>query len=62
MEWVGQNYDKNRSLFVQTMNWCRSVKLDDIYYCEVINRKIYLHTKNGVIEYYCKRYGRRTFG
>jgi len=36
------------------MNWCKSVKLDDIYYCEVINRKIYLYTKGGVIEYYCK--------
>lgn len=46
--------NENRSLFIQTMNWCKSVKLDDIYFCEVINRKIYLHTKNGVIEYYCK--------
>ena len=46
--------NENRSLFIQTMNWCKSVKLDDIYYCEVINRKIYLHTKNGVIEYYCR--------
>lgn len=45
---------ESRSLFIQTMNWCKSVKLDDIYFCEVINRKIYLHTKNGVIEYYCK--------
>ncbi len=45
---------KNKSLFIQTMNWCKSVKLDDIYYCEVINRKIYLRTQNGVIEYYCR--------
>ncbi len=45
---------ENRSLFIQTMNWCKSIKLDDIYFCEVINRKIYLHTKNEVIEYYCK--------
>lgn len=45
---------ENRSLFIQTINWCKSVKLDDIYFCEVINRKIYLHTKNGVVEYYCK--------
>lgn len=45
--------NENKSLFVKTMNWCKTVKLDDIYYCEVINRKIYLHTKNGVIEYYC---------
>ncbi len=46
--------NKNNSLFIQTMSWCKSVKLEDIYYCEVKNRKIYLHTKNGVIEYYCK--------
>ncbi|MEA4919912.1 MAG: LytTR family DNA-binding domain-containing protein [Clostridiaceae bacterium] len=45
--------NENKSLFVQTMNWCKTVKLEDIYYCEVINRKMYLHTKNGVIEYYC---------
>lgn len=46
--------NRNKCLFVQTMNWCKSVRLDDIYYCEVINRKIYLHTKKGVVEYYCK--------
>ncbi|WP_018751303.1 LytR/AlgR family response regulator transcription factor [Paenibacillus sanguinis] len=46
--------NKNKCLFIQTMNWCKSIKLDDIYFCEVINRKIYLHTKNGVIEYYSK--------
>ncbi|WP_010501777.1 LytR/AlgR family response regulator transcription factor [Paenibacillus elgii] len=46
--------NENKSLFIQTMNWCKSVKLDDVYFCEVINRKIYLHTKNGVIEYYSK--------
>lgn len=45
---------ESRNLFIQTTNWCKSVKLDDIYYCEVINRKIYLHTQNGVIEYYCR--------
>lgn len=46
--------NENRSLFIQTKNWCKAVKLEDIYYCEVMNRKIYLHTKNGVVEYYCK--------
>ena len=40
------------SLFIQTMNWCRYISPDDIYYCEVINRKIYLHTRDEVIEYY----------
>lgn len=41
-----------RYLTIRTMNWCRNVKLKDIRYCEVVNRKIYLHTKNGVLEYY----------
>lgn len=41
-----------KSLFIQTKTWSRNVKVRDIYYCEVINRKIYLHTKSGVIEYY----------
>lgn len=45
---------EERSLFVQTMNWCRNVKLKDIYYCEVVNRKIHLHTKSGVLQYYGK--------
>ncbi len=45
---------EEKSLFIQTMNWYRSVKLKDIYYCEVINRKIYLHTRDGVMEYYGK--------
>lgn len=42
------------SLFIQTANWCKSVKFGDIYYCEVRNRKIYLHTKQGIIDYYGK--------
>lgn len=41
-----------KSLFIQTRNWSRNVKIHDIYYCEVIDRKIYLHTKSGVVEYY----------
>lgn len=45
---------EERSLSVQTMNWCRNIKLRDIYYCEVVNRKIYLHLKDGVLEYYGK--------
>ncbi|MCI8660970.1 MAG: response regulator transcription factor [Lachnospiraceae bacterium] len=43
-----------KRFFIHTMNWCRSVFLCDIYYCEVINRKIYLHTKDGIVEYYGK--------
>lgn len=42
------------SVLVQTAHWCKAVKLSEIYYCEVINRKIYLHTKEGVLEYYGK--------
>lgn len=43
-----------KCLFIQTANWCKSVKFSHIYYGEVINRKIYLHTKTGVIDYYGK--------
>ncbi|MEY8336589.1 LytTR family DNA-binding domain-containing protein [Lachnospiraceae bacterium 62-35] len=46
--------EKDKCLFIHTPNWCRTIKLKDISYCEVINRKIYLHTKTGVIEYYGK--------
>ena len=48
---------KNRTeqgLFIQTVNWCRTVKFQDIYYCEVINRKIYIHTRSGTMDYYGK--------
>lgn len=44
----------HHSLLIQTTNWCKSVKLNSIYYCEVINRKIYLNTKNGIIDFYGK--------
>ncbi|GFI61840.1 transcriptional regulatory protein BtsR [Clostridiales bacterium] len=30
----------------------KTVKLSDIYYCEVLNRKIYLNTKHGEVEFY----------
>lgn len=45
---------RENCLFIHTMNWSRSVKIRDIFYCEVINRKIYIHTKNEVIVYYGK--------
>lgn len=44
---------KEKVLFVQTMHWRRYVKLNDLLYCEVINRKVYLHTRTEVIDYYC---------
>ena len=40
------------TLFIRTANWCRAVKIRDIYYCEVMDRKIYVHMKGDVIEYY----------
>lgn len=42
------------SLIIQTVNWCRTVRFRDIYYCEVIDRKIYIHTRDGVMDYYGK--------
>lgn len=52
---LGQIQKQNEmSIFVQTAHWCKVIKLHEIYYCEVINRKIYLHTREGVLEYYGK--------
>ena len=45
---------EERSLSIRTTNWCRRIRLREIYYCEVVNRKIYLHTRDGVLEYYGK--------
>ncbi len=43
-----------KSIVIQTVNWCRSIRVRDIYYCEVIDRKIYIHTRDGVMDYYGK--------
>ncbi len=48
------NADGEKQLLIKTMNWSRSVKISEIMYCEVINRKVYLHTKGGVIDYYSR--------
>lgn len=48
------NRKEERYLSIRTRDWCRKVKLGDIYYCEVVNRKIYVHTGNEVITYYGK--------
>ncbi len=45
---------EGKSLFIQVMGGGKSVRIDDIHYCEVINRKIYLHTESEVIDYYAK--------
>lgn len=52
IKWSQKRNDK--VLFVQTMYWSKVIKLNSIYYCEVINRKIYLHTQSGIVEYYNK--------
>lgn len=45
--------EKNR-LLIQKETRCKSIPFADIFYCEAINRKIYVHTKQGVIDYYFK--------
>lgn len=45
---------QEKYLFIKTINWCKFVRLSSIYYCEVRNRKIYLYTHDGIIDYYCK--------
>lgn len=39
-------------LLIHTLNHCCSVGFSSIFYCEVINRKLYLHTQEGILEYY----------
>ncbi|QIB70334.1 response regulator transcription factor [Aminipila butyrica] len=41
-------------LTVQKGTWCKSIPFVDILYCEAINRKIFVHTKQEVIDYYFK--------
>ncbi|MHA6530033.1 LytR/AlgR family response regulator transcription factor [Paenibacillus sp. BAC0078] len=45
---------RKHSLTIQTGAWCKSIRFSDILYCEAINRKIVVHTKQTVIEYYFK--------
>lgn len=43
------------TLFVQRGNECNIIPFDDIIYCEIINRKIYLHlVQQEIINYYEK--------
>lgn len=45
----------NTNLFVQKGNECNIIPFDDIVYCEIINRKVYLHlVQQEVIDYYEK--------
>lgn len=41
-------------LMVQKGSVCKNIKLENIIYCEAINRKIYIHTKKEVTDYYFK--------
>ena len=45
---------EEKGFFIRTMNGYRMVKFSEVYYCEVMNRKIYLHVRQDVIEYYGK--------
>lgn len=45
--------DKKTSvLTIQRGSWCKSIRFADILYCEAINRKIFVHTKQEIIDYY----------
>lgn len=47
--------DKKASvLTIQKGAWCKSIRFTDILYCEAINRKIFVHTKQEIIDYYFK--------
>lgn len=45
---------KKKNLLIQNKNCYQTIPLEEIYYCEVINRKLYLHLQHDVIEYYGK--------
>jgi len=45
---------QKNNLLIQKETWCKSIRFADILYCEAINRKIFVHTKQEVINYYFK--------
>lgn len=47
-------HETEKALLIQSANRCRSVRLSSIYCCEIINRKIYLYTGEGTLDYYGK--------
>ena len=50
-----KHYQKeNKGILIQNKNCYQTIKLEEIYYCEVMNRKLYLHLQHDVIEYYGK--------
>lgn len=54
LRYVGER--DSRTLLIRTGGRLKTVRLDDILYCEVINRKIFLHLRTGgeVVEYYSR--------
>lgn len=43
---------KDKRLIIQKEAWFRTIPYRDIYFCEAINRKIFVHTTQGIIDYY----------
>lgn len=44
-----------KTVVIQKGNSCRILSFDEITYCEVLGRKVYLHTRTGeTIDYYCR--------
>ncbi len=42
-------------ILIRQGNSCRILSLDEILYCEVLGRKLYVHTKSGeIIDYYSR--------
>lgn len=42
------------SLIIKKETWLKTIRFEDILYCEAINRKIFVHTKREHIDYYHK--------
>lgn len=47
--------ENNDNLIIfSKLNGCKSIPLKDIFYCETINHKMFIHTKDNIIEHYIK--------
>lgn len=44
--------EKKSGLAVRTKNWRRFFRFEELLYCEVMGRKIYLHTASETVDYY----------
>lgn len=45
---------RKKRLLIRSAGQCRSIKLEDIICCEVINRKVTVYTIGEAMEYYCR--------